>query len=549
MFRNSQTLLCWALAALMTVPPTVASGADPAGGGPAAGKLDLTYVTRDAALAAVAHPRRVLTASEMQMLPVEVLSALGKKELGIDPVDVEQLMVVVEPPLAGPPGIGVVVRFARPFDWHGLTGKVLDQTVAGELDGRAYRRGQGAPGLSVFMPHDNVLIVATDDLLRRMVAQREEPAAEPLSKLLARIDPLPDVLAVLAVEPIRDMVVGQLAVLPDLPAPFTRLKDIPKYLAAVELKLNVQGDALGQIVLRATDDEAAGKLEEMLDTALADGRRMLLAQLQKQADSEDPVERAAAAYMKRISASTVDRLRPVREGDRLVLTVNAQQHTQIAAVGVLVALLLPAVQAAREAARRMQSVNNLKQLAIAMHNYHDTHGRFPPRAKLGPDGKPLLSWRVLILPYVEGQTLYDQFHLDEPWDSAHNRQLVQRMPEVYRSPNNADAKDGKTNYLAPVGAGTIFSDPRGMRMAEIRDGMSNTVMLVEADNDRAVEWTRPDDLAVDERRPLQGLGQLRPGGFNAALADGSVRFVSNAVDPAVWRALLTAAGGEPAGEF
>ena len=162
-------------------------------------------------------------------------------------------------------------------------------------------------------------------------------------------------------------------------------------------------------------------------------------------------------------------------------------------------------KSAREAARRAQSMNNLKQIGLAMHNYHDARRPFPPAFKADKDGKPLLSWRVLILPYLEEDELYQQFHLDEPWDSEHNKKLIDKMPDVYKSPNSSLAGEGKTNYLTVRGEKTIFSGGKGARIADIADGTSNTIMVVEAADEKAVPWTKPDDFEYDENNPLKGL--------------------------------------------
>ena len=203
-------------------------------------------------------------------------------------------------------------------------------------------------------------------------------------------------------------------------------------------------------------------------------------------------------------------------------TVPVVSGNDAATTGVLVALLLPAVQAAREAARRNQSTNNLKMIGLAMHNYHDVNKHFPAAAIADKNGKPLLSWHVAILPYVEETVLYKQFHLDEPWDSEHNRTLIPLMPSVYANPNLGPT-DGKTNYLVPTGEKTLFAGKEGPGMRAILDGTSKTIMLVEADADHLVEWTRPDDLKIDFKQPLAGLSGFRPGVFLALFADGSVR--------------------------
>jgi hypothetical protein len=219
------------------------------------------------------------------------------------------------------------------------------------------------------------------------------------------------------------------------------------------------------------------------------------------------------------------------------------------AAPVAVALLLPAVQTARGAARRVEGSNNLKQIVLGMHNHHDAMTAFPPRYSADQDGKPLLSWRVHLLPFLEQKALYDKFHLDEAWDSPHNRQLISQIPRVYQAAG-ATVDPGKTNYLGNAGPDGLLVPPQpprnlGIPMREVRDGTSNTVMIVEASDEAAVIWTKPDDFTPDTANPLQGLVGLRPGGFQAALADGSVRFLPDTIEADTLRALLTKSGGEP----
>lgn len=220
---------------------------------------------------------------------------------------------------------------------------------------------------------------------------------------------------------------------------------------------------------------------------------------------------------------------------------------------VLMALLLPAVQSSREAARRAQSTNNLKQIGLAMHNYHDVFKALPAAHNVDATGRPLLSWRVHILPFIEQQPLYEQFRLDEPWDSEHNSRLIPLMPPVYRSPLS-QTEEGKTVYLGNAGPDGVFQSPvagpsrdkfpRGTEFRQITDGLSNTIMAVEASDQSAIIWTKPDDLTPDPENPLRGLVGARPGGFLVLLCDGSVRILQPDIDHRVLKALFTAAGGE-----
>ena len=212
---------------------------------------------------------------------------------------------------------------------------------------------------------------------------------------------------------------------------------------------------------------------------------------------------------------------------------------------VAMALLLPAVQAARESARRTQTMANMVQIGLAMQNYHSARKSSPPAYKADKDGKPLLSWRVLILPFLDQNDLYKQFHLDEPWDGEHNKALVARMPDIYKSPSSKVSGEGMTNYLAVRGEKCVFAGANGIALKDITDGTANTIMTVEVTDDKAVVWTKPDDLPYDEKNPLQGLVGLHPDNFLAGFADGSARFISSTIDPAVLKALFTRNGHEP----
>lgn len=198
----------------------------------------------------------------------------------------------------------------------------------------------------------------------------------------------------------------------------------------------------------------------------------------------------------------------------------------------------------RAAADGQIAANNLKMLALGLMNYESSHKTFPAAGSEQPGGASQLSWRVHILPYLEQQQLYDRFRLDEPWDSEHNKALIAEMPEVFTAPG-VELPAGKTVYLAVTGPGTFFGDgSQGTSIREITDGSSNTVMLVEADADKAVEWTRPSDYQYDPAAEHRGLGSLRDGSFYVAMADGYVQALPADLPQETFTSLLTKAGGE-----
>jgi RNA polymerase sigma factor (sigma-70 family) len=194
-----------------------------------------------------------------------------------------------------------------------------------------------------------------------------------------------------------------------------------------------------------------------------------------------------------------------------------------------------------EAARARRSTDNLKMLGLAMHNYVSDFGQFPPAGVYSKDGKPLLSWRVLLLPYLDHRELFNQFKLDEPWDSPANQKLLDKMPAIY-SPEPGKGKQTTTLYQVFTGAGTVFPGSRASKVTDITDGTSNTILIVEAAD--AVPWTRPADLPYDPKKPLPKLGGVTRNDFRAALADGAVRTLKKGTKEATLRALITSNGGE-----
>jgi len=211
------------------------------------------------------------------------------------------------------------------------------------------------------------------------------------------------------------------------------------------------------------------------------------------------------------------------------------------------ALFFVGARSVQTTAVRSRSMNNLKQIGLALHNYHDTHGMLPPAYVTDKDGKKLYSWRVLILPYIEENGLYQQFNKDEPWDSPTNFPLSQRLPMVFRAPNSTRG-GGTTDYAAIVGAETIFDPNTVVRMANISDGTSNTIMAVEVKGS-TINWAEPRDLEFSKSSFIinamnDDLGSDNATGCNVLLADGSVRFLKNATPPPILRFMTTKSGSE-----
>jgi uncharacterized protein DUF1559 len=205
----------------------------------------------------------------------------------------------------------------------------------------------------------------------------------------------------------------------------------------------------------------------------------------------------------------------------------------------------------------------MKQIGLALQNYHDKFGCFPPAYTADAGGRPMHSWRVLILPYMDATHLYQQYRFDESWDGPNNSKLANQMPPGYQCPTfershkrlglSAPHLSQMTNYVAVVGIGTVFDGSNSASVRDLKDGTSNTVLVIEA-RQHSVHWMQPDDISVNEliaevHQSASETHTNHVGGKNFLLGDGSVRFVSSQTDPSTIRALSTIAGGETVSDF
>ncbi|MCR9199597.1 MAG: DUF1559 domain-containing protein [Planctomycetaceae bacterium] len=270
-----------------------------------------------------------------------------------------------------------------------------------------------------------------------------------------------------------------------------------------------------------------------------------------------------------VSVSTVD------ESGAHVLTRSSVPGVPVGNVAsaailpVMVALLLPAVQQAREAARRTQSRNNMKQIMLAMHNHHDVYRAFPrgtfENEELEVEER--LSWMYPLLPFIEQNNLYGQIDKNGAWNSEQNKPMAELMLPVLVNPSAAGEEAGAMDYVGISGIGPdsaslkandpkagIFGYDRQTRIRDITDGTSNTIAIMDS-SERGKSYLQGGKSSIRgfSQQPYingpDGIGGPHPGGVNAGFADGSVRFISENIDPKVLEALATKAGGEVVPNF
>ncbi|MGA2258489.1 MAG: DUF1559 domain-containing protein [Thermoguttaceae bacterium] len=284
-------------------------------------------------------------------------------------------------------------------------------------------------------------------------------------------------------------------------------------------------------ILIGRSAEAAEKVEKEVEAARLLAATVVQAlTMQSRKGQPWPVQ-CATEVTGRILAAT----RTQREG----VVVGMRSAVSMASV----TKALPSIAAARQSAQLGQARNNMRMLALAMYNYNNVYQHFPPAVLYGPDGKTPYSWRVAVLPFLEQEALYKQYHFDEPWDGPNNRKLLEKMPAAFRSPTEpAGSKNTNASYFVLGGPGTIFDGNKGTAFKEITDGLANTILLVEAKRD--IPWTKPEDILYDPDKPLPELGGYFPGVVNTAFADATVRGLPSNISDKVLRPLITKADGQ-----
>lgn len=235
----------------------------------------------------------------------------------------------------------------------------------------------------------------------------------------------------------------------------------------------------------------------------------------------------------------------------------------VAIVLVVIALVLPPRRPHRGGEFRSSCRNNLKAIGLALHNYHDVYSSFPPAYIADEHGKPMHSWRVLILPYLDQQTLYDEYRFDEPWNGPHNITLQDRVPSIYHCPMRQQNREDfapesesdrrLTNYLMIESTNGVFDGAHAPSLSEITDGTDQTIVAVEAHN-HAVHWMRPDDITPDEflselKASADEETAIHHGGVLVLMASGRVTSIRSDVPVETINALITKAGDETVDDF
>ncbi len=223
----------------------------------------------------------------------------------------------------------------------------------------------------------------------------------------------------------------------------------------------------------------------------------------------------------------------------------------IGIVAFFLATLVPAIQTARDKGNRQECWLNMERIGMALQAYSDANGAYPPAYIADENGKPMHSWRVLILPYLGHGRTYEKYNFDEPWDSPGNLRVTKSMPDVFACPHNpATRKNSETNYMVVMGSKTMFPGDQSVSFVDITDGLADTIMVVET-TAAGVTWTKPEDLDFNKMSFSANTGSTAdmgsphaPNGAHVLLADGTVVYLTDEITTQTVQEMLTIDGDE-----
>jgi hypothetical protein len=469
----------------------------------------------------------------------EKLGKLLEEQTSIHPRDVERLsLTMLEFPDAAllgqerfDPSFLAVLRLSRPCSPDLVRGALgrFARLEATDYKGRTLYAGKvKGPDLDVALcfVSDRLILASNGEKAMRQFLDRRDAGATD-GPLLRSLE---------AAARGHHLVVG-------LPAQQSLLDQSLGPPEPVALAANLRAVLAARALTLTADFRSSGKGPDRVDGLHAELRghyadAQAAARARRAADAllAEAVAAADAAGPGPLPRSLVDRaLAPLRGGPKGDAPCR-QEDSDVVLVYDVEWKARDAADLVRQAAARSLSANKLRQIGVALHEHEIVRGHLPPPALTDAAGKPLLSWRVTLLPHLGQGELYKQFRLDEPWDSEHNKKLLEKMPAVYAAPTEGAGEAGTTRYRAVVGPGAGFEAGKGLRFTDFTNGVGNTIVVVEAKE--AVPWTRPEELAYAPDRPLPAFGGVLPDGFHALMGDGYVRFFRADTAEAELRRLL-----------
>jgi hypothetical protein len=559
--------------------------------GPLVGGSELDSYIRDGFLVAIkARPSEIAKSPLLAPLPMDEVFAEAIEEVGIDGREIEEVLVLLGPPTGEKledmpralPELAVLVRLPEPADvdllvekllapppWSDDAGKEVEKV---EYEGKTYYDSPSShkPFFHVSDDKRTLIMAQPEAVMKKLL---DEPGDAPA--LAHELVELGDHdVAVVALtdsdEKRKQLMAAAQAMMPTKykeekweeskkgsPPEVEMIQDpLPPQVKSMLEKLNslhayadLSGDTLVNVKVDLTDEESAKQMNEMVGGVVGMGRMMapdLIPDAAEEFAGGDPVATEEMAQkMTGIVKETFNSISAEASGTTFTINIARPDYFDD-----LPELIEEGMAQAEKAAKKNAEINNLRQIGLAIRNYELRRGSFPTDI-VAEDGTPLLSWRVRILPYLEEQVLYDQFRLDEPWDSPHNIELSKTAMGAFATPGVEESN--KTSIMVFTGDGAPFGGQkateegyRGPRMRDIEDGMGWTIAVVNAGPEKAVIWAKPGDLTFNPEDPMSEMGTPPAGGFPAVFFDGHAKRIPADIDPKALAAQITHASADGA---
>jgi type II secretory pathway pseudopilin PulG len=504
---------------------TIAAGSSP---------LSLDYVPENAELVAAARVNELAASPALRMFQSGIHQQVSdfEKKAGFSLGDIEQL-TFVGGNLPDGSWRRTILRANKPYDWTKVAAAFVNNPIAVDspltaLAGKNYYKSgrtveftplpiAGDP-ICYIIPDDRTIIFGPESEMNWVLAELVKPPAKPRWADLwgqassGSTTVMVDIGRVRkALEPKLHEGNGELLPYVSIAGPVWNYSD--RLVIGTDL-----GDKkLGLLVLDQCVSDLAAEPVEQTTTALLTLAGNGLAAAEK-IDSQGMSDEGG---IKKVLIDAAKELVKQAKVSRKGNTVEIRSEANGATLLALSSIMLPAMAKSRQAAQRSQSMNNLKQLALAMTMYEVAHAHYPPAVVIGPDGKTPHSWRVELLPYLDQGELYHQYKTNEPWDSPANKKVLEAAPKVFHAANDS-SRGTNSSYFVFTGKNTMFSNTKGIRAPDVTGGLSETIMIVAAKRD--IPWTKPEDIEFDPAKPLPELG-LDGRFIAAAFGDGSVRLL------------------------
>jgi beta-lactamase regulating signal transducer with metallopeptidase domain len=519
--------------------------------------VEVLYLPADTKMWVAVRPGTLLGRDDLKSLLPALAQAIPPiAATGIPPDLVEQATIFWEgyPEPPGQPGqtpflprpAGFVVRTKTVQDWKARLDRILGRTDEFIVDGQTCFRSleSESPRQCGYVPDNRTLVVTREDLIREIVIDRKAAApAHAWDRALSKVSRGQIVLAIDSRWIRRRVAQGfspASSAGDNLETISPLLEKTRAYAITIGLSTSVALDLIAE-----TGTEADAKpVAETLRAVMTLGRNTVqgIAQNSRNEPNQTLFRSILPLSDALLSNASVD-------ASGTLVHLQAKSAVEL---GELVKSVVPAISSENRRASAAISVNHLKQMGLAFHNYHTANGHFPSPVQFGGSKQAIpYSWRVAILPYIEEEPLYRQYNFEEPWDGPNNRKLIDKMPAIYSFPgvDGGPMSRSNTSYfvfsgeMAALGGPTL---PGGhypvIGWKDLRDGASNTILVVERRAD--VPWTKPEDIPFEIVGPLPELGGFSPDSFHALFADASVHLIKKAINPVTLRALITGAAGE-----